>query len=411
MFVGIALAIFSAILRNIGLSLQKLAHLREHTRLQEEATFGTRVSLSNSTTSCFQRPLWLTGLVLMVGSGIGDFLSLGFAPQSIIAPLSSFTLVANVFLAPIILKESVTKRDYISTLIIGAGCSLTVVFASHAESDYSVDSLFELFTAAGFFVYMLAVGLSFVALFITNSRFDVVRRTDSSLYEQRYKAIHRITAPAMAGLAGSQNVLFAKSASQLMIFLAEGKTEVFARYETYLVFIVFLLAIVFEVKWLNEALMRFDATFVVPVFQILWIAVSVGGGLVVYQEYKGMGLDQVFAFAAGILLTIIGVVILSIPRISKEELEAMANAGSSDGDIEAHKLDGPHGNLDNLDIPSPLSSNNRVNKNSMWNTPRSARSRQPSRFRAVSFAAVGMPSIVANDDIQYGFKYASADYI
>lgn len=84
----------------------------------------------------FKHKLWIFGLVLIiVGSG-ADFIALGFAAQSIIAPLGSLTLVSNVFFAPLMLKESFGMRDIISTFAIVMGSSIAVLFASHEDTIY-----------------------------------------------------------------------------------------------------------------------------------------------------------------------------------------------------------------------------------------------------------------------------------
>lgn len=62
-----------------------------------------------------------------------------FAPppppaQSLVAPLGSLTLVANVLMAPWVLKETVTARDLKSTALIVLGCILAVAFASHSSA-------------------------------------------------------------------------------------------------------------------------------------------------------------------------------------------------------------------------------------------------------------------------------------
>lgn len=53
----------------------------------------------------YRDPLWLFGLALMVLGEFGNFLSYSFAPASLVAPLGSVALVANVGLAPLIVKE------------------------------------------------------------------------------------------------------------------------------------------------------------------------------------------------------------------------------------------------------------------------------------------------------------------
>ncbi len=61
--------------------------------------------------------------------------------QSIVAPLGSLTLVSNVILAPLLLKEKVTRRDIFCTVAIVIGSVLSVAFASHNDVNYSIEEV------------------------------------------------------------------------------------------------------------------------------------------------------------------------------------------------------------------------------------------------------------------------------
>ncbi|ETO28613.1 hypothetical protein RFI_08517 [Reticulomyxa filosa] len=78
--------------------------------------------------------LWLIGLFLQVIGAIFDFVALGFAPQSVVAPLGSLTLVVNVCLAPIMQNEIPSKRVIFSTFVIVIGCIITVVFSAKEDN-------------------------------------------------------------------------------------------------------------------------------------------------------------------------------------------------------------------------------------------------------------------------------------
>ncbi len=52
--------------------------------------------------------IWRVGLFLVMVSSFVDFAALGFAPQTVIAPLGSVTLVANLILAPLMMGEKNT---------------------------------------------------------------------------------------------------------------------------------------------------------------------------------------------------------------------------------------------------------------------------------------------------------------
>jgi drug/metabolite transporter (DMT)-like permease len=76
--------------------------------------------------------LWWLGLLLLVAGEGGNFTSYGFAPASVVAPLGSFALIANCFIAPGLLKERFRWRDLqgIALCILGAAI---VVVSSKAD--------------------------------------------------------------------------------------------------------------------------------------------------------------------------------------------------------------------------------------------------------------------------------------
>lgn len=62
---------------------------------------------------------------------------------------------------------------------------------------------------------------------------------------------------------------------------------------------------------------RFDALYIVPVFQSFWILISVLAGLVFFGEYAEMDDTQVAMFPVGIVLTVIGVYFLSLRGVDE----------------------------------------------------------------------------------------------
>lgn len=110
-------------------------------------------------TAWHRKPLWRLGLALIVLGSIADFLALGFGPQSLIAPLGSLTLVSNAVYAPLILKEKISKWDWMSIGLIVFGSSLAVVFGAHADNVYTIDQLFSFFFRADFVLYWIVVAL------------------------------------------------------------------------------------------------------------------------------------------------------------------------------------------------------------------------------------------------------------
>ena len=122
-YFGVFMAVLACFISNLGVNLQKKAHIGLLGKSEKERKNYNK------------QAVWKVGLVLIALGSFADFVALGFAPQSLVAPLGSFTLVSNVFLAPLLLKEKVFARSIIATAIIVVGSTLAVAFASHTVRD------------------------------------------------------------------------------------------------------------------------------------------------------------------------------------------------------------------------------------------------------------------------------------
>jgi len=134
-------------------------------------------------------------------------------------------------------------------------------------------------------------------------------RTSEQYLKFRY--LHRLSYPSVSGAIGAQSVLFAKCSVELAINWFQGHDIMFDHYQTYIVLLCMLLTICLQIKWLNDGLKRFDASYTVPVFTAFWIVLSVTSGLVFYDEYQGMTWSQLGMFFFGVFISITGVYILS----------------------------------------------------------------------------------------------------
>lgn len=77
--------------------------------------------------------LWWLGLGMMaIGEG-GNFVSYGFAPASVVAPLGTVALIANCVFAPLILGESFTKRNVLGVALAILG-AVTVVWSGRGSN-------------------------------------------------------------------------------------------------------------------------------------------------------------------------------------------------------------------------------------------------------------------------------------
>jgi uncharacterized membrane protein len=301
--VGVFLAALASLISNLGVTLQKLLH-------------NQTLEKGGDRSKYYKHPLWWLGVSLVVLGSLADFAALSFSPQSMIAPLGSLTLVSNVIFAPYLLKERITRRDLVGTALIIGGCCVTVLFADHSSNEYTPSELFELFANRGYQVYCVIVAIMIVGLrsyIHEGEKLDM----ESTEYEEKRKYM-RFAYPASAGVVGAQSVLFAKCTVELLTANFVFKSgNMFVYPQTWIILTLLGITIFCQIKWLNEGLQQFDASYTVPVFQAFWILLSVISGLMFYKEIDGMNTIAKVFFFVGIIVTIYGVSMLSHRRVPK----------------------------------------------------------------------------------------------
>ena len=253
----------------------------------------------------YRRPMWISGLALIILGSFADFTALGFGAQSLIAPLGSLTLVSNVLLAPIMLGETINRSDIYATGLIIVGSAITVSFASHQDTLYEVNRLFRFSSRPQSAIYALLVLASMGALCWAIRYVEKLQREQT--HSEHYRSLipmHRFSYAALSGIVGAQSALFAKCTAELLINTFSGNGFLFAYMQTHLVVACLALCIFGQVFWLNSGLRRFEAPYIVPVFQSVWIVVSVIGGLIFFGEYAEMSGTQSVMFPFGLVLTI-----------------------------------------------------------------------------------------------------------
>ncbi|KAF4029246.1 Magnesium transporter NIPA [Phytophthora infestans] len=268
-WIGLAIVITSAVLSNLGVNVQKLSHVRE----EEKPVFERQ--------TYYTRPLWLTGLVLVVLGAVGDFEALGFAPQALVASVGGgFTVLANVFFAHLWLGQILTRTDVLGTLLIIIGVVLSTV-ANEPDEQMSLVELEKQFFQLGFLIYL---GVMTVVLGAIFGQIEAISRLPRALNESKYRLLPFMYATA-SGIFGSFSVLLAKCASILLILTVSGENQ-FVYFTTYLFMGGMMCTLVLQTDLLNRAIMVGDTLSVFPMFQCFWIGSSVIGGVVFYESTR-----------------------------------------------------------------------------------------------------------------------------
>ena len=324
------LAILAALANNFGVNLQKLAWTKKQ---------------SNVIRGSVYRTYWLLGMMCIVLASIFDIVALAFGPQSVIAPLGSFTILANAFIAPKMHGEKLHPGVIKASAIIIVGCTTAVAAASHSNNICDVDTLFAMYFTSRFFVYMLVIGSIILGIIFFARRAETLKGElgeDSAAYQSVFR-YHRISYAAVSGIFGAQSVLFARTVDLLFVG-STRRGRIFLAYPgTYMVLFSLVACIFLQLYWLNQGLARFESLYNVPIFTTTWIVGTVIAGGVIYQEFSEFSVAQAILFPLGVILCCVGVFLLSQGAEEEQSGLGAARVASDEelgaDDISEHGVD------------------------------------------------------------------------
>ena len=106
------------------------------------------------------------GFIVFALGNFTNLAALNFAPQSLVGPLSSFSLVCNVIIAPIMNGEKWTWKDILGVFLIVSGSAIVVVFSSSSHDDYNVCVLLKLFQKTATVIFLVFTCSTIFATFV-----------------------------------------------------------------------------------------------------------------------------------------------------------------------------------------------------------------------------------------------------
>ncbi|KAH7438331.1 hypothetical protein KP509_04G010400 [Ceratopteris richardii] len=310
---GAAINMIGSIGINFGTNLLKLAHNQKERLTLSEAAAGDKHA-SHKPIIYFQS--WWIGMVVFIFGNILNFLSFGYAAQSLLAALGSIQFISNVGFAYFVLNEKVTSRNLVATLFIVTGNVFLVAFGNHQSKVYTQE---ELITNYGNHVYLIYCMCLIILVTVNHMTYKKGRAlmtncTDESV-SRYWHTLLPFSYAMVSGIIGSHSVLFAKSLSVLLRQTLNGENELDGWF-TYAILLLFILTASFWMTRLNDGLSLFDAIIIVPMFQIVWTFFSIFTGFVYFSEYQVFDSFRTSVFALGILTLFLGILMLS-PDISE----------------------------------------------------------------------------------------------
>ncbi|CBY01074.1 hypothetical protein LEMA_P022040.1 [Plenodomus lingam JN3] len=253
--------------------------------------------------SYLKSPYWWLGIILMTIGEAGNFLAYGFAPASIVSPLGVVALISNCIIAPFMLKEPFRKRDALGVIIAVGGAVTVVLSANSSNPKLGPDEIWHLITRWEFETYFGITAGVIIALMVASNRFG----EKSVLIDL-----------GLVGLLGGYTALSTKGVSSLLSYTL-WRAITFPIF--YLLVAILVGTAIMQIKYVNRALQRFDATQVIPVQFVLFTLSVIGGSAVLYRDFERTSGEDAGKFIGGCALTFFGVWLITSGRPKQNEDE------------------------------------------------------------------------------------------
>jgi len=267
---GLCMALCGNLVTTLGLNVQRYAHTKN----------SPGVTITESR-------LWWLGVTLMILGEVGNFMAYGFAPATLVAPMGAVSVIANAAVASLLLAEEFRRRDLSGSLLIICGGVGLVYFSPHSEKQLNSSTLMAYIFSDIFFMYSGILMLMLVsARPPAKLRSSVMPRL--MLHGSRQvllMSLHKrwarewvVVDLTLCAILGSWTVMATKGLSVSVRMTMLGEENAFSSWITYVLLAVMLITAMYQVKFLNQAMVHFGTSQVVPVYYVLFTLASVLGG-------------------------------------------------------------------------------------------------------------------------------------
>ena len=299
LWVGVLYALSGNLLNSVGIQLQRLTHMQNKDKVPY-----------------LKLPLWWLGLACMAAGEAGIVMAYGEAPASIVAVLGSVSVISNTLMSWLLLKEIINYVTVIGILYAVSGTALVIFDAP--VSSFPNDQVYDSIVSWKGLGLLLAIVIT--SAYIANP-FEL-----SIAISAKYARKSVICYCLVCSLIEGVSVASSKTISIAITQAASGNPFMFTDgsvcWLTYVLIVAEIISNILQVKYLNSALIHFNASVVVPVYYILFTLVSVVIGMVLFDETTFDPLVlKVILFIAGVILACGGVFLINKQRVEPADTD------------------------------------------------------------------------------------------
>lgn len=259
---------------------------------------------------------WLMGwLLTMIGLPIA---SIAFSLGSIllINSLSGFTIISITFFSIVILKESISKKEFIAIGIIVVGMTMVSIPASLIETQKQFEDFWELMIKKNS-VFVMGGFFSVSVLFLLYSILSSLKLAGTAF-------------SLFAGIAmGLATILLKAFSTNLPAFSRFSKIEILTDWRIVLIITLWSLLSILATFTLNFSFQKGKAIHIIPLYNNFIFLVPITYAIISLNEWIIFSHIQRILIAVGLLVILVGLTYLSFlqeqKKMRKEEKHRQAD--------------------------------------------------------------------------------------
>nr|XP_057942122.1 magnesium transporter NIPA2-like [Doryrhamphus excisus]XP_057942123.1 magnesium transporter NIPA2-like [Doryrhamphus excisus] len=303
-WVGLTLALLSAILIGGSVILKKKALLRLASRGQTRAGEGGHGYLKDC--------LWWSGLLTMGAGEACNFAAYMFAAATLVTPLGALSVLVSALLSWFLLGEVLNVLGKLGCILCVLGSVLLVIHAPQEQEVTSLQEMSAMLLHPGFVAFMLSVSLLCGGLVCVSWLAPAVARSNVLLYVAICSLLGAFTVSSVKGLA-------------IAIRSVIHDVSVLSHPLTWILLLTLLVSIVMQVHYLNKSLDTFNTLLVYPIYYVLFTSVVLSTSVVLFREWSNMAAVDIVTTIGAFLVMVVGVAMLQLFRELQVTVTTLTN--------------------------------------------------------------------------------------
>ncbi|KAL8431130.1 hypothetical protein Efla_004651 [Eimeria flavescens] len=256
-----------------------------------------------STKQMLRNPVFAVGLFLTTAVDAGCTLgALTFAPSSMVTPFAGVHIFWAVLLSHFWLRERVGRWEVFGSSLVISGVLLLVLFCGKKADLTNTTQFRAAATSPAAIAYISAAAAAALVLVILSHRLHPcsLRSWESP--------IQRLALALASGVFGGNTNIAAKFLTIAGTQFFKGDWNVLTDWQSYAVLFATITLALLQLLFLNTALRKFEAIYVIPTTNSCLVAEGIVGAICVLGEEP----SKWICFLVGLFLCVSGILVLTI---------------------------------------------------------------------------------------------------